>query len=74
MKYYTEEELNVIEEFRQNNNTLVISYRTDGSMIKYDAAFAATFSILLRRGTIVREASGDFRWVKYRLKQSKNPT
>jgi hypothetical protein len=61
MKYYTEAKLAVIEEFKLNKGKLVISYRKDGTMKKYNASFASTFSILLRRGVIERGASGDFR-------------
>lgn len=69
MNYRTKEEIAVIEAFQSNEGELVISYRKDGSMINYSSSFATTFSILLRKGVIERVASGDFRWVKYRLKE-----
>lgn len=68
MNYHTSEEIAVIEEFKSNEGELVIFYRKDGSMIKYSSSFASIFSILLRKGVIERVGSGDFRWVKYRLK------
>ena len=70
MKYYSEEELAVIETFKLNEEQLIISYRNDGSMKNYDASFAATLSNLIRRGVIKRVASGDFNWVMYKLRTS----
>ena len=70
MKYYSEEELAVIETFKLNEGQLIISYRNDGSMKNYDASFTATLSNLIRRGVIKRVASGDFNWVMYKLRTS----
>lgn len=69
MNYHTKGEIAVIEEFKRNKGVLVIFYRKDGSMIKYSSSFASMFSILLRKEVIERVASGDFRWMKYRLKE-----
>ena len=70
MNYYSEEELAVIEAFKLNEGQLIISYRNDGSMINHNASFAVTLSNLIRRGVIKRVASGDFRWVLYKLRTS----
>ncbi|MCI5054953.1 MAG: bifunctional folylpolyglutamate synthase/dihydrofolate synthase [Flavobacteriales bacterium] len=74
MSYYSPSELEVIKLFKEHGRSLIVKFRKDGSTVDYPKDFQETLSKLLRKGAIERVASGDFNWVKYKLKEDGDST
>jgi hypothetical protein len=75
MQIHDEDEKALIECFRQNRGTLIYFYfgrngvTRDGLLrVKASQSELKALARLLRSGHVVRNGSGDFRWVSYKLK------
>lgn len=80
MKFHKENEKALIEKFRQNRGELIVFFRDMWKLLQcpnnpvITDSEAKALSLLIRSGHIESVSSGDFNWVRYRLKRKSAPT